>query len=110
MLLRPDKTLARRLLTEVDFDDRIQGYRLGKRTGALPITMYSFTEVAGFLSGTYTVMDYERLETWIRKVFGDHELAEKIRKVNLSGKNKPEKSRAIKELVVYRLVQCKKIV
>jgi hypothetical protein len=48
-LSKPNKELAQRLTTEVGFDDRIKGYRLGKRTGALPITMYSFQEVAGFV-------------------------------------------------------------
>jgi hypothetical protein len=109
-LSKPNKELAQRLITEVGFDDRIIGYQMGKRTGSLPITMYSFQEVAGFLSGNYNVIDFEKLGKWINTVMGDHELASEISAAIKEDQNKKEIMETVRDLLVYRLVQCKKIV
>ena len=109
-LLKPDKKLAWRLLTEVGFDDRITGYKMGKRTGAQPITMYSFQEVAGFLSETYPNIDLNKLEKWIDTVMGDQELAGMIREVIKNNQNNRQKITNIRDLVTYRLIQCKKMI
>lgn len=108
MLLKPNKKLAQRILKEVGFDDRIEGYRLRKRTGALPTTMYSFQELAGFLSDTCPRIDFTRLMNWIDNVMEDRELADKIDAVIRTDHSDREKMSKIGELVVFRLVQCKK--
>jgi hypothetical protein len=81
---RPSKDLTERVLNEVDFEDRLTGYRLSKRTGVTTIRLSSFEEVVGLLNETHPRLDFDRLEQWIRETMGDPELSGKIRE---SGKN-----------------------
>jgi hypothetical protein len=107
-LSAPSKKLDRRILAEVKYEDRIIGYRLGQRTGLTPVTLYSFEEIIGFLSNPLPMIDFNRLESWIRTIMEDNELADKIKEVSIDNASDQEKTFSIKDLMVERLRQCKK--
>lgn len=109
ILSKPSKKLAKRIVTEVGFDHRIEGFRLRKRTGILPTTIYSFQELAGFLSDPCPCIDFTTLTNWIGTVMVDHELADKLREVIQKDPDDQEKTQKIRDLVLFRLLQCKKI-
>jgi hypothetical protein len=108
ILSKPSGELAKRILTEVEFDDRIEGFRLRERAGIMPTTMYSFAEVVGFLSDEFPRMDFDELALWLREVIKDHELSEKIRDEIQSEISDQEKAPRIRDLMGIRLVQSKK--
>ena len=75
VLSRPSRKLASRIVNEVDFEDRIIGYRLRERTGPLAMTLYSFEEVVTFLRDPFPRVNFHALQSWINDVMGDGELA-----------------------------------
>ncbi len=104
---KPTRKLAKRIRTEVEFDERITGYRLRMKTGPMPVALYSFKEVVQLLDDPHPRIDFNGLEQWIRNIMGDNELADKIGdiiKLNFSGQ---DKSHRIKDLMQERLRQCK---
>ena len=103
----PSRELAMRVLTEVDFERRLNGFILRERSGAVPITMYSFEEVVSFLNDRHPRLDLKQLEEWIRSVMGDTELAEHIAQAIKKGKNDQERTYSIRNLMEERLNQCK---
>lgn len=109
-LKEPDKKLAARILTEVGFDERLVGYQLRQRMGPVPITMYGFEEVAGFFLNPYPVIDMGELETWIREIMKDEELADRIKEFPRGDEHNPENIIRVAQLMEDRLVQCKKLV
>jgi hypothetical protein len=109
-LLEPSKKLASRILTEVEFEDRLMGYRLRERTGPVAMTLYSFSEVVGLLNDPLPRIDFNRLAQWIREVMGDAELAGKIQEVIEEDCGQQERLWRIKDLMEERLLHAKKIV
>jgi hypothetical protein len=105
----PSHELAMRVLTEVDFECRLNGFILRERAGAVPITMYSFEEVVSLLNDRHPRLDFDKLETWIRKTMGDKELAEQIVDAVRKENSDQNRSLRIKELMEERLSQCKKL-
>ena len=108
-LTSPSKDLAERILTEVAFKDRLTGYRLRERTGITTIRLYSFEEVVALLHDPFPRIDFVGLESWIRGVKGDGELAEKIKKVIEAESNELERLKRIRALMEERLQQCKSV-
>jgi hypothetical protein len=108
ILSKPSRELAKRILSEVDFEERIEGFRLRERAGIIPTTMYSFVEVVGFLSDEFPRMDFIELALWLEEVIKDHELSEKIREEAQSEVSDREKTLRIRDLMGIRLVQSKK--
>jgi hypothetical protein len=108
ILSAPSKKLDRRILAEVEYEDRIIGYRLGQRAGLTPVTLYSFEEIIEFLSNPIPMIDFNALESWIRTIMEDNELADKIKEVNTDTASDQDKTFYIKNLMAKRLLQCKK--
>ena len=103
----PSNDLTRRILTEVGFEDRLEGFRLRERSGPTPVTLYSFEEVVSLLTDPHPRLDFEALEGWIQSVMGDEELAEQIATVIKKGENDQERTYSIRELMEERLNQCR---
>ena len=106
-LSKPSKELAERILAEVGYDNRLIGFRLHERLGAIPLTMYSFEEVVRLLNSPNPRLDFNRLEEWVRKIMGDEELAGKIREAAEKGESDQERTRRIRYVMNERLSQCK---
>jgi hypothetical protein len=109
-LQEPSKNLAKRILTEVDFEDRLSGFNLRERAGAFPVTMYSFEEVVSLLNDPHPRLDFNELEGWVRKTMKDGELADQIADAINKGHSDQERTHFIKNLMEERLNQCKKVV
>jgi len=109
MLGKPSTKLARRVLSEVDYDQRIEGVRLRERAGMLLSTMYSFTELVGFLEDPYPRIDLEKLMHWTGSVIQDHELQAGIGDIIASDASEHEKIGNVRDLTRLRLFQCLKM-
>jgi len=106
----PSRKLAKRILTEVDFESRLTGFDLRERAGAQPVWMYGFKEVVSLLHAPRPCVDFTKLETWIRGVMGDEELADQIAAAIKEGHNDQDRIHLMKGLMELRLNQCKKLV
>jgi hypothetical protein len=106
----PSHELAMRVLTEVDFERRLNGFILRERAGALPITMYSFEEVVSLLNDPYPRVDFNELEGWTRETMDDMELAEQIAEAVRIGRSDQDRLQHIKRLMEERLNQCKRLI
>jgi hypothetical protein len=103
----PSQELAKKVLTEVDFKDRLNGFLLRERAGALPITLYCFEEVVSFLNDRHPRLDFNELEEWVRETIGDVELAQQITEAINKGDNDQERTYSIRDLMEERLNQCR---
>ncbi len=106
----PTLELATRILTEVDFEDRLFGFKLKLRAGPMPVTMYSFTEVVAFLCDDNPRIDVAGLQVWIKEVMGDRELADIIGGEIGENDTEYDKTEIVRELMEVRLGQCKSLV
>ena len=106
----PTLELAKRVLAEVDFDDRLFGFNLKLRAGPIPVTMYSFPEVVAFLWHDNPRIDIEGLQVWIKDVMGDGELAGIMDKEIGKDDTEYKKTEIVRALMEFRLDQCKKLV
>jgi hypothetical protein len=102
----PSDDLRKRILSEINFEDRLEGFSLRERSGPMPVTVYSFDEVVSLLADPHPRLDFRELEGWIRRVMGDTELAEKIAGAIQKGSNDRERTCLIRELMEERLNQC----
>ncbi|MCP4716894.1 MAG: hypothetical protein GY868_17355 [Deltaproteobacteria bacterium] len=109
-LSKPSRELAAQIGTEVDFENRFIGYRLHKRMGPSPVTMYSFGEVVGFLCRPQPQIDFVALKAWVLTAMGDRELADRIGAVIAADTQPFQKNLSIRDLMALRLLQCKKLV
>jgi len=103
----PSNDLTSRILTEVGFEDRLEGFRLRERSGPVPVILYRFEEVVSFLNDPHPRLDFRELEGWIRRVMGDAELAEKIAGAIQKGNNDQDRTYLIRDLMEERLNQCR---
>jgi hypothetical protein len=106
-LSQPSKELVKKILSEVEFDDRIIGYRMRERTGPLPVTLYSFEEIVILLTDQHPRIDYHTLSNWLRKVMGDDEMANRIKDIAKPELSDQDKTLRIRDLMGERLIQCK---
>src|SRR3989304_1792391 len=105
----PSRELVKRILTEVDFEDRLEGFSLRERSGPMPVTMYSFREVVSLLQEPYPRIDFIELEIWVRKTVDDPELADQIAEAIKKGHSDQERTHSIRDLMGERLKQCKRL-
>ena len=103
----PSRELAKRILTEVGFEDRLEGFSLRERSGPIPVIMYRFEEVVALLNDPSPRLDFEELEGWIRSVMGDTELAKQIAIAIKQGNNDRERTYSIRDFMEERLNQCR---
>ena len=106
-LSKPSQELSARILAEVGFEDRLIGYRLHMRLGAISTSLYSFEEALNLLCEQYPRMDFALLEKWILEVMGDKELSEKIKAIIKKDTSDQKKTYRIRDLMAERLAQCK---
>ena len=106
-LSEPSKELIAKIITEVEFKERLIGYRMRRRTGPTSVALYSFEEVVGLLNDSHPRIDFNQLEKWVRETIKDVELAEKIGKVIKKDSSEEDKTWEIRNLMGERLIQCK---
>jgi hypothetical protein len=105
-LQKPDCELTARILSKVDFHNRIVGCRMRQRMGAIITAMYSLKQVVAFLHDPFPQIDFEKLQNWIRTVLKDPELAGKIALSIESESNDHDRTIKIRNLIGNRLCQC----
>jgi hypothetical protein len=106
-LAPPNNKLVFKILSPLSFEDRLIGYRVGERSGASSISLYSFQEVIDFLGNTLPQIDFKDLERWTRMVIGDEELGKSISNAVEAEPNDHERTQRIRTLMEGRLAQCK---
>ena len=106
-LSEPTRELAQKILTEVGFEHRLMGYSMHKRTGPLPVPMYSFEEIVGLLNFPGPVLDFASLETWVRAAMQDGELADAIGEAVRSIPGFEDRNCRVRDLMGWRLLQCR---
>ncbi len=109
-LSTPDNELIARILREVDFDQRLIGYRMRERTGPTPASLYSFEEVVHLLGDKCPYVSPEQLVEWVETVTEDAELAAAIIDANQKETNDRARMLRIHALMAERLCQCKRAV
>jgi hypothetical protein len=108
-LQKPSKELAKRVLSEVGFEDRLTGYRLNQRLGAVDIPLYSVEEILILLNDDLPYINIEKLESWTRNVAQDHELAQGINTISKQDAPDLEKLAKIGTLMEKRYIQCENV-
>ncbi len=103
----PSSGLRKRILAEVGFEDRLEGFSLRQRSGSIPVLMYRFEEVVSFLNDSHPRLDFNKLEEWVRRIMGDPELAEKIARAIKNGNSDQERTHLIRNWMKERLNQCR---
>ena len=109
MLKTPSGKLAKRILTDVAYKHRIEGFRLRERAGILPTTLYSFGEIVSFLSDPFPRIDLQELAGWIRDIMEDPELANEVERLISADRSDLDKAKKIRDVMGLRIIQCKKI-
>jgi len=110
VLPEPSEELAKRLLTRVGFNERIIGYRVNWSTGPMQVTLYSFKDAVSLLSDENARISPALLASWMREVYKDTELADKIEAAIEQGKNDKEKLELAGNFMKQRLKQCNEII
>src|SRR4030042_3525024 len=83
----PSKELAKKILAEVGWEERIEGFFEAPMRGTLREYIFKFGDAAHLLqvdvsdpwstrSGIFGYFEFGELEAWIRNVFGANELAD----------------------------------
>ncbi len=106
-LQKPSPELAGRILSELEFKDRFQCYRLHKRAGFVPITCYSFEEILFYFLKESLQININKLAAWVSDALGDAELAERIGELDKAEISEEEKLVQIRDLMLIRLGQAK---
>ncbi|MHB1016972.1 MAG: hypothetical protein ACYC2X_03645 [Coriobacteriia bacterium] len=117
-LTTPSPELAERLLREVGQAERLTGLKMSVMGGSNPIALYSLAQVASFLKiGTYEqakrannqetigYIDLKALQTWVREVLMDEELADAIADEMASGEPFGIVAPRVREVLMTRAVQ-----
>ena len=110
MLSAPNEDLTTRVLREVDFPQRLVGYRMRERLGAIQVSLYSFEEVVHLLGDKFPYVSPEQLQQWVETVTEDAELAVAIAAVIQKETNDRDRMLRVGTLMAERLCQCKKAV
>ena len=110
VLPEPSEELAKRLLIKVGFNERIIGYRVNWSTGPMQVTLYSFKDAVSLLSDENARISPALLASWMREVYKDTELADKMEAAIEQGKNDKEKLELAGNVMKQRLKQCREII
>jgi hypothetical protein len=120
VLSLPSLDLAKRILTEVGWEERIEGFFEAPMRGNLREFLFKFKDAANLLqvnvsdpwstsSGIFGYFEFNELQAWIRDVFGDTELADAIGEILAADKSLKEQIESIKPLMELRISQCEEI-
>ena len=104
-LSQPSEELAARILTRVSFNDRFTAAMVHPHTGPLPVSAYSFQEIANLLNAPDLQPDLRVLAEWMERVMGDEELAAMI--LEALDKGPKKKTLLTRSLMQERLEQCR---
>lgn len=108
-LTAPSPQLVARILREVDFDGRFEGYCLRERSGPRPMTMYRFEEVVAFFNDRQPRFDLDELQAWLRHSMMDEELARCVGDTRATAPSEQARCARIRELFEERLQQCRQV-
>jgi hypothetical protein len=105
-LKQPEPELVARVLGEVNFDQRLVGYRYRARWSSISADLYSVREVALLLSDKFPSIELNRLEDWLRNTIRDEELADGVARILAQQPSDRERLHKVRELLDERLEQC----
>lgn len=108
-LATPSRDLALQILDEVNFEDRLIGSVLHVRAGVRIVSLYSLEEIFLLLKEPYPQIDLDQVQDWIRTVIKDGELADRIKAAIDQEADDQERLLLIRDLVGWRLIQCKQL-
>jgi hypothetical protein len=100
-----DTTTAQRLLRPVAWADRLVGWQLHRRLGALPIDLQSLPDVLALLTVTHPRLDLPGLARWCDTVLGDAPLARAIADAAAADTPPVEQHRQTARIIEARLLQ-----
>jgi hypothetical protein len=106
-LSAPSPELVSLISREVDFKDRLIGSNLHERAGVKTIPLYSLHELYMLLNKPYPQIDLRKIESWIRLVIRDEELAAKIKMLIEQPGLDLDKLLQTRDLIGLRLTQCR---
>ena len=105
----PTTELAKKILGEVDFQNRLVGHRMRRRMGPVPVSLYSFEDIVRFLTQDIPQMDLDDLKTWVGEKIGDKDLARAIEEIGRKEMDDSEKLQHIRGLMAARLAQSRRV-
>lgn len=121
-LNKPTPELAAKVMAEVEFPDRLVGYKMNPMSGYEQTSIYSLQECVPFLymddlgqllakgnAGSMGYMDLETLQKWVGDVLGDTELSTALRKEMDAVESYREQIAPVRELIIKRLEQCQEV-
>lgn len=108
-LTPPSREVAARIVREVGFEDRLIGSSLHLRAGIRVLSLYSLEEVFLLLKEPHPHIDLDQLESWIRTVIQDGELADRMKTVIGQKTADQDVVPLIRDLMGWRLIQCKQL-
>ena len=106
-LSEPTEELVSHVTGKVGFENRLVGYRLRQRAGALMTPLYGFEEVVHLLNDKFPQLSLQRLEEWLRTVIGDGELADRIAEIAREDTCDRDRMLRVGSIMGERLCQCK---
>lgn len=122
-LSEPSAELASRLRREVEYKERLIGFKMTPMSGNRETSIYGFKEAVHFLhmdsledlmilgsGASVGYIDLQQLSRWVREVFGDAELAAEMDRQIAKNASYMENVLVLKKLMRQRLDQCKQIV
>ena len=105
----PTKELAKKIQSEVDFQDRLIGHKMRTRMGPVPVSLYSFEQVVRFLTEDIPQIELDDLEAWVGEKVGDKDLARAIGEIGRKELDELEKLLHVRGLMAARLGQSRRI-
>ena len=118
-LPEPSREVALRVVSEVDFEERLLGVKMRSMVGNQEHFIYSVKEVIEFLrmehvedlltpgSKEYVgYIDLNILEKWVAEIIRDKDLAEAIKEESERSNNFKDQVTSIKALIAERFNQC----
>jgi hypothetical protein len=118
-LPEPSRTLAARLLSELEYEEQLVGYDMSSTSGSTRRVLYSMHEVCDFMrmegvddpmlrggGGIIGYLDFAELCTWIGDVLGDQDLATAVTELTANDESYRDQLVAVRRLVRERLDQC----
>lgn len=116
------RELATKLLSEVQFEERLTGWCMRQMSGNEERSIYGLQEAVDFMKapeldqllspgagGTIAYLDFAELMRWIGEVFGDPELAEAIEDAHAKAASHVEAMAMARMLIIRRLDQCREM-
>lgn len=121
-LKMPSEELAARLLSEVEYDERLTGVNMNCLHGPSEVDLYSFATAGRFLymddlemlhdptsGASLGYVDPKALVRWLEGTLGDHELAEAIDGAVAGLGSYLEMVTPMRQLMAQRLAQCEAV-